>query len=215
MILFLLPFFMVNLSCRPTEKLTTATVLKKINELQPHLKAFRCTSQVFYEKNGRENTSEGIVYYQYPNKYREENSFSGIPIKDILVINDSTIWNYSARINTIFKRDEEKIGKSISGKNYLALNFLDVRDMKFIGTSIESGRTVYILEGKKGDETVKNYIDMTDGLIRRQDLIDRYGNLRLKMLYSNYELNVTLEDNLFDFKIPEGATVIDESESLK
>jgi len=148
----------------------------------------------------------GQLWLQRPGKFRWEYA---IPWERQIVANDADIWLYDAELEQITVRSAE--GALLESPAALLVGDLSaLEDYRCSGVRTPDGFTLVNLEPLtgQGDFQLIGLGFMEEKLVSLE-LHDRFGQLTL-IRFSSIVRNPKLNQDLFNFEIPDGADVIDQ-----
>ena len=153
-------------------------------------------------------TATGKVFIKKPGKMKWDYK---APDPQILTSNSSGIWLYLPEENQVTKMQMENIYSSntpamfLIGKGKLSESFRVEKVLK------QSGMVTLTLLPKDPEMNVDRlllFVAQKNYQITGSSVYDRLGN-KTEILFSSIEINQTIPDQFFNFKIPEGVDVVD------
>ncbi len=164
-------------------------------------------SQEFHSATmGEPQSSAGKVYLKKPGKMRWDYT---APIKDQIVSDGTHVWVYQPDLNQVIERRTDAATAGI------ATDFLTgIGDLKkdfTIKLSAQTGATwtLELTPRTPQPNLQKLFMDVDKKalLVVKTRVVDNFGN-ETRVSFSNIKTNYALTDKLFEFKTPEGASVI-------
>lgn len=164
-----------------------------------------------FSKDGRlEYEHKGKWFFLNPNKIRRE--FITNTNSTVINVDDGKYtWSYDTNSNSklIFKMQH----------NEYFSKYFDEKGFKEIETKKVNGYDVKVYEFKASDEILKKapdtdpvkimYITVGSQIVTNYHSYDKKGELTHSLELSNIEENVSLDDELFMFKAPADAQIVD------
>jgi chaperone LolA len=137
------------------------------------------------------------------------------PAGDIIVSDGAHIWVYYPSVD-VKQVIRAAAGSGGAGGVDLQAQFVGDPLQRFDyvthGTEAVAGREADVLtltpKSEIGYDKLKVWIDRRDGLVRRFEITEHNGSTR-RFELSDLELNPTLQDDVFEFTPPAGATIVD------
>lgn len=158
-------------------------------------------SELFTESE----TIAGRIFLKQPNKYRLESP------EEIIVSDGRVVWTYL--------KDTEQVTKQNSnpGQGFSFLSFLKDMRSRFDSESGESERVegvncrkIFLVPEQKGTdfEKLTLWVESKTFLVRKMELQDLRQS-RTTFWFAKIRINRKLKDEMFEFKIPDEAELID------
>jgi len=148
----------------------------------------------------------GQLWLQRPGKFRWEYA---IPWERQIVANEADIWMYDAELEQITVRSAE--GALLESPAALLVGDLSaLEDYRSSGVRASDGFTLVNLEPLTGHGDFQLIgLGFMDGMLVSLELHDRFGQ-RTLIRFSSIVRNPKLNQDIFNFEIPDGADVIDQ-----
>jgi outer membrane lipoprotein-sorting protein len=115
---------------------------------------------------------------------------------------------------------ENEDGKAPGGGEQKLSELVKRYDLRVLPDEVLDGRALYVLEGRPRTEEDKKgldvdrvlvYFDQETGIQRKMVLFNPAGETITQVMFENIQLNPQLSPSLFEYTIPEGAEVIDQT----
>lgn len=164
------------------------------------------TQEVAARGLAKPQASEGRVYFKKPGKMRWAYSR---PERDELVSNGKTVWVYQPDINQVMERPARGVQSTIATDFLSGVGNLN-KDFNI--TLAEERKDAYVLslapkEPLQNVQRIFVELDRKTFLISKTVVQDLFGN-ETRVLFKDIKVNAPQKDGLFEFRAPEGATVI-------
>jgi outer membrane lipoprotein carrier protein len=147
----------------------------------------------YFKKNGR-------MYWEYKE-----------PTKQKFVSNGKKVWLYQPDMNQVQVHDYAALNLTNTENSFLdgVGNLMKDFDVKYNGVEVDGS---YVLELKPKDAAIgfqeaAMHVDKKTFNIMRTVTTDAYGNHNT-LIFKNTKFNVDINDDFFDFKIPDGVHVV-------
>jgi outer membrane lipoprotein carrier protein len=190
-------------------------ILKKVQDVYEDTEYYQADfhQTVFLKSLGDEQISNGRVYIKKPGLMRWE--YFG-PEKQLIVSDGKFLWIYSPGNNQVIKSD--LVNYFNSKTPYLFLLGMGKITDEFVKKSIEAKKTgagkerfFITLIPKVEQPGLKELllkIDSKSFQVEDTSIYDDFGNVT-SFRFENIQRNSTIPDSLFQFKVPQGAEVVE------
>jgi outer membrane lipoprotein carrier protein len=192
-------------------KKNNGRVRKLLNALQLHYQKTRSFSAKFHQEiisaSGAKRIRDGTVIYQKPGRMRWD--FSA-PESETIVSDGEALYDYQPDLNQVLKTPLKRAFTS-SAPAALILGMGDLeRDFEVSApTHRPSGELAsLVLVARGGGERVQMTVDPKSCDLAALSVTDQLGNTT-RLIFSDVKNNPRLEPSLFEFRVPEGADVIE------
>lgn len=175
------------------------------------------TQNLFHKASNTHEMRHGELLFQKPLLLRWETTK---PTKELLVINDTAIWNFIIDEEIVYKyplsilQDSETILQFITGQSALSEKFDIELDSGAEEPQKAEGQTITLhLYAKNPQQTLTEAILLVDEkskTIQKVTLYDFYGNEN-SLQFHNAKYDVVLNSHHFAFTVPDGVDVEDKS----
>ena len=154
---------------------------------------------------GMTRTRKGTVYFKKVGRMRWE---FAAPSEGTVVSDGKTVYDYEQDLNQVVELPVDKALKSSATAFLLGLGNIR-RDFKVSmpPTSSGDGLTHVILIPKSGGDTMELGLDPKSYDIVNFKLTNQVGGVT-ELKFSDIRTNVTLDDALFSFTVPQGADIV-------
>ena len=154
---------------------------------------------------GMTRTRKGTVYFRKVGRMRWE---FAAPSEGTVVSDGKTVYDYEKDLNQVVELPLSRALKSSATAFLLGLGNIR-RDFKVSMPPASSGDelTHVILVPKGGGDTMELGLDPKSYDIVNFKLTNQVGGIT-ELKFSDIRINVTLDDSLFGFSVPEGADVV-------
>jgi len=214
----------------------TEQILEEIAGKTKIITSYRVDMKMKTSMMGQSMTTTGEMAYKMPNKMHMKTSsdMMGGMSQEIFAAND-VVWTYMPMMKMATKMDLSKIkeeGSEFPGRADQAdiTKLLEgfPKDMiKYIETKKVDGGEVYVFEvtpdfagaappGRQPPPMLPDkmifHLYTDTGLPLRMTTLAKDGSTMMEQTYSNYRINIEIDDSEFEFKPPEGVQVMDMTE---
>lgn len=157
--------------------------------------------QVTVDADGRvTEESSGELYYARPDRFRWS---YGEPFPQEIVADGEQLWHYDVSLEQVTVREQPGAAES----PLLVLTRPELLDRFYRVTA--SGREMIEFEPLADEsDIVEGRLHFRDGLPSRLELEDSFGQLT-RLGLSELQRNPPLDDDLFEFTVPEGVDVLE------
>jgi outer membrane lipoprotein carrier protein len=174
---------------------------EKINDLKA-----KFVQKVTYKTIGRTQKDEGVVNFKKPDKMKWEYS-SG----ELVVCDGKNLWFYIPDEKRVIKADLKTAFSTSTPSNFLSGMGKLTEDFKISIKSSQKDITCLNLDPKTPIENLKELVicvDKKEFLVRSSTVVDNLGN-ETEIEFKEIQVNRGIEDKEFEFKVPQGAEVIE------
>ncbi|ADC64510.1 conserved hypothetical protein [Ferroglobus placidus DSM 10642] len=183
-------------------QMSAEEIAKKLEEKYDSVNDFK--GKISYTMIGESGniTMEYEYVFKKPNKIWMRNEKAGT----LIVSNGEKMWIYDEKKNEVFVMNVSKMPVNPDyGK--LVKEMLEMYEVKLLGVERVAERECYVIElkSKEMNQSAKMWVDKEFWYPLRIES-ESYG-IKIITEYKNVEFNTGVSDELFEFKIPEGAKV--------
>jgi outer membrane lipoprotein-sorting protein len=140
--------------------------------------------------------------------YKQENKFY-LDLKNILVVsNGSTLWNYNKSQNKVIINEVDKTYPSFFSFNRIVYDYPSECAITF-EKGDDSDILIFVPKENSNLSFYKAKLWITKDYLISKIVLNGGGSENVEVVFSNYNLNQSLEDSKFIFNPPEGSTIID------
>lgn len=164
------------------------------------------TQEAFSPGLGRSRTSTGTVYFKKPGKMRWEYRD---PEGDVLVSDGGVFWFYQADLNQVVEKSLVESSSALANDFLSGVGNLE-RDFHVKKVEdLESAHRLTLTPRTEQPNLKRLFMEVrkSDFLVSRVALVDHFGNETM-ITFEDIMVNPPLEESLFKFKAPPGATVV-------
>jgi len=190
-----------------------AEVIEKVQEELADFKTFsaRFEKQFYWAALDKRSARQGRIYLQRPNRFRVE-----VEDDNLVVADGQAIWAYS-------KKNAQVVVSPYQGELKtpweVLLDYAGSYDPVAVDEVELDGRKGYLLVLKpqasgSGIAQMKVWVDRKRWLLLRVEQLEIDDNVTTYIL-EDHKIDKKLDEDLFRFSPPEGATVIDRREAVK
>ncbi|MFH1612707.1 MAG: outer membrane lipoprotein carrier protein LolA [bacterium] len=212
--LFLTCFLKLSFSVSNSDNKKIENLLKQIEKKMEEVKNFQAEiTQTIYSNMTKETEeTKGIIYFQSPDLIKIDYS---IPSKEIVFLNGKTCYLYIEETNQVLKKiisDEEK---SLFKEQFFFPNFDKIKKNYKIFFKDKKDKKNFNLEMVPLKSTnsffakIKMSVDKNSFMLTKIIIQDFFEN-KTTLTLSNLQPNIEISKNIFEWKIPEGASVIEQ-----
>jgi len=187
---------------------------KLMNNVKNKMETFRAdvTQEVKISDMSESRILTGTVAIKKPDKLL---LIYTVPVKQNIISNGKTIWIYFKEQNQVIVQDVSEI-KGKDNNIFQLQKYLEYLKSKYIGSlkeekkyeGIEAVLLEFVPKGEVEDlSRITLWVDKKKWLPIASTVHIGEGN-SITVKFSNIKTNETLDDSLFDFKIPEGTEKI-------
>ncbi|MBN1291414.1 MAG: outer membrane lipoprotein carrier protein LolA [Candidatus Latescibacteria bacterium] len=204
-----------------------------LEEKAKTVKSYSADMSMTIEVMGNKMVTTGTFIYKNPQKTKMETEMDmgGMKMKQITVSDGKTAWTYQPAMNMVTKIDLEKVKAETQGEMpekigsdlSKAFNGLIDDSTSYVRSDTVDGVKVSVFQGTPEIKDAPNmpftpakietWVGDNDGLLRKMIMFNDEGKEMMTQSYSNIKINVAVDDSYFEFTPPEGAQVIDMTES--
>jgi len=163
-------------------------------------------TQEFHSAMGGVQTSSGRVYMKKPGRMRWNYTF---PVQDEIVSDGRSIWVYQPDLNQVIVRPVDEAATSIATDFLSGIGQIK-KDFYAEVTGDNSDSWLLSLTPRQTQPNLKSLlieVDKKSMLATRTVVIDHFGN-ETHVGFRGFKLNESMPSSLFDYKPPEGASII-------
>lgn len=197
----------------------TDRVIKELNVKFNAIKTYSVeTLTAAYSPKGKFTIQKGKMWNASGNRWHWAGAtYSGQTVSKFLIVSDgTTVWSKDDLVQAVLKRPVE----FAASEEPLSLRPIASGSGKIqvIGkTELEPGQDVYEIDmaalETPGGETkqvglTKAWIGAVDGFLYKITEYDKGGNETSTTIFNNYEVNISIDPQLFHFDPPQGMQVI-------
>jgi outer membrane lipoprotein carrier protein len=163
------------------------------------------TQTVTSPDGARTKTSSGRFEFSRPNRFR----FSYTkPFEQAIVADGNKVWIFDADLNQVSSR---KLEKALGGTPAALLAGGSLAKDFDLATQPDKGGLAWVLATPKASETAFQSVRVgfRGKVLAAIEIVDSFGQ-RSHLQFSQFEANPVLKADLFQFKVPPGADVIEQ-----
>ncbi|GAB4351410.1 MAG: hypothetical protein Kow0099_35450 [Candidatus Abyssubacteria bacterium] len=211
----------------PKTKQMMEEVMKKVQKVESYRVDLRMETSMM----NQEVVTEGEMSFKKPDKLHMVTVTSTMPgVKQEVFADADIVWTYMPQMRIVTRVDMSKV----KGKGPLPGGMNDTADItkpfegfseeniRFIDQKVQDGREYYLFEampsaGSQGVQMAPHkigfWIHAATGLPHRVIMYAKDGSVVMEQQYSNFRLNVPIEESEFEFTPPDGVQVMDMTEA--
>ena len=185
---------------------------------QAEIADFSATMIMTSSFGGEDTTMRMTMVTIPPDKSRVEYIEPAELAGTVMVTNGSMMWTYDPAKNQVTEMALPEDMPSVMDYTQIVKDILDENDISLEGIEDIGGRSTYVIEATPKNESNRKFISKTRVWVDREnwmllgtEMYDADGNSMVKVEYRDITFNTGVLDSEFTFKIPEGATVVEES----
>ena len=211
----------------------TQQKLAEIKSKVEDIKSYKVTMKMEMDMMGQSMLTEGKMAFKKPDKFymKSETNIMGGATQELFSSGD-TMWTYMPKMGMATKMDMKKLkaaGKAQAGMGGQG----DITDpfkgfskdaIKYIEMKETDEGKVYVFEtkpdfgsqmppGATGHQMLPAkiiiWINIETGLPTKTIMIGKNGATMMEQTYSDFQINPTIKDSVFEFTPPEGVQVMD------
>jgi outer membrane lipoprotein-sorting protein len=216
-------------------------VVAALQALQKDVKSYTASGKSTFGMGDRSFEQTLALIAKAPGKYKETSTSDrgGTQTERVTLCDGKTVWLPARRDGPIRTIDRAAVAAALGIKDedmknlYLPGEPIDLANplialkadtIKYDGKQKMGDADVYVFEGEakwpmrqgRGGESSfrpkqKLMIDATDGLLRSVTTYSQEGDAMRVVTYTDVKVNPAVEDSVFEFKLPEGGTVQDDT----
>jgi outer membrane lipoprotein-sorting protein len=202
------------------------------------IKNYKVDTKMETQMMGQTMTTTGEMTFQKPNKMRMTTTMDmmgGMTMKQEMVVSDDIAWTYMPMMNMATKMDMKKL-KAMGEEQFGMAKDADITTpfagfpedkIKYIEEKETDDGAVYVFEAKPSfgamqpegspvsqmlPETMIIWIDVDTGLPAKIIMKTKDDTTMMEQAYSNFRINVEIDESEFEFTLPEGVQVMDMTE---
>lgn len=195
----------------------TGEELAIVDAIQKRYESARTFKAKFFQKSyikmmDQVQEAKGDVLIKKPGKMRWTYR---APDPQTLVTNNKTLWLYVPEDNQVIKTSVKNIYSSNTPALFLAGQGKLKETFDILSVKQDNNRIVAELVPKKKEQGLARlvlYVDRENYQIIGSSVYDKLGN-KTEMIFMNIQVNMDIPEDVFEFKIPEGAFVIDQTQT--
>lgn len=210
----------------------TEELIAKLEAKAKTINSYRADSTMQMEMFGKKMVYTGTLAFKKPDKSRMEmnTKLGNMDMKQFIISDGKTMWTYQPHMNTVQKIDLEKIiaetgddSRQRNGDPSDPFQSLNRDSIVYVRTDKIDGKDVHIFKGNPLSSGTENMplipskleigLNADSGMLSRMAMFNKEGKEMMSQHYSNIRLNTNIPDSEFDFTPPEGAQVLDITES--
>lgn len=218
---------LLSVACSPP--VTTAQVIAEITGKAEKIETYKVDMTMEMSMMGKMVATKTEITFKEPEKMRMKSSFGGM--KQEMVSDGKTLWTYMPAMNMVGKIDMSSTDSPMTGAGAgmgsditEPFNGYPKEGLRYIETRIEDGVQVYVLEAIPPDlsempednpmaqmmpKKIVLMISTASGLPHKTQMLTEDGTLMMQMKYSNFRINIPIDDSEFEFTPPPGAQIMD------
>ena len=211
----------------------TAEMMEKLERQRARVESYRGSMAITIEAMGRSITSEGPMLFRRPDHLRFEMTAPPATGRITTVFDGNTSWTHHATGNLVSVIDVAALASDFpeyGNRNsvYRPFQGLEGGSIRYIRSDRIDGEEVYVFQGKPDQtvatkmsygQAVPDWIEIavaaSDGLTRKLVAYRDTGAEMMKTEMVIDEVNVAIPDSAFVFSQPEGAQVMDMTETVR
>jgi outer membrane lipoprotein-sorting protein len=192
---------------------TLASVIALIKDKSQTIKSYVADTQDFHIGLLRNN---GRLYFKQPFLVRWEDYSTQNALESVFIVNHGGTSFYFLSSNTLYKIQPGRKNKgSLQQLSPVLGIYASGEALEFIGDREVKGISCYVMEST--DKTSRNrnlwsiqqaYFSQDTGLLVQLVSQDWRGEVLSKTVFTNYQLNVPIEDDRFSFSPPLDAEIV-------
>ncbi len=213
----LLAVIIIALLSGCTANMSAEQIAKQMKEKQDSIKDYSATMVITSPLGGKNEMTKVKIINKMPGKSRLEYLEPAEMAGQVMVNDGKTIWNYDPKKNEVTRMEMPEINNTgPSEQDYIQSirELLNQTDISYQGTDTFEKRSVYLIKAapKKEDMSIGMYfsmwVDSENWMPLKIETFDKNDTLLSSIEYRDITFNTGIPDSEFEFKVPEGATVI-------
>jgi outer membrane lipoprotein-sorting protein len=209
----------------------TKQMMDEVMNKAQKVESYRVDLRMETTMMNQEMVTEGEMAFKKPNKMHMVTVMSAMPgMKQEIFSKGDMVWTYMPSMNMVTKVDMSKIKANAADVPGGMRDTADItrpfegfaeENIKFLEKKTENDKEYYLFEVKPSEPAgeaqspqmlpnrIVFWIHAGTGLPHRVTMYAKDGARMMEQKYSNFRLNVPMEDSEFEFTPPEGAQVMD------
>jgi len=209
--------------------LTTEQVIAEISRKVEKVESFRLDMTMEMQMMGKMMTTEAEIAFKKPEKMHMKTNSMGMTQE--MFSSGGILWTYMPTMNMVTKMDMSTVnhpmadaGMGMASGITKPFQGYPEDGISYIETRMEDGVEVYIIEAIPPDfgqemkdnpmsqmmpKKVVLMISKDSGLPHKTQMLADDGSLMMQQMYSNFRINIPIDDSEFDFTPPPEAQVMD------
>jgi outer membrane lipoprotein carrier protein len=189
-----------------SSSLNLDTTLRRLQERYDCTRSLQANfDETLNSPGGMTRTRKGTVYFKKVGRMRWE---FAAPSEGTVVSDGKTVYDYEKDLNQVVELPVNKALKSSATAFLLGLgNIRRDFNVSMPRTSSADGLLHVILTPKGGGDTMELGLDPKSYNIVNFKLTNQVGGVT-ELKFNDIRTNVTLDDSLFSFTVPEGADIV-------
>lgn len=215
-----------------SEELDTKKALEDINLKLSDINSYSADMSFYFVFDAEEKKIDGKISFDKPDYlWMEISSSDARQPSQLMISNGENYWMYIPRDKVVFVTDL-KIVREKYPDYYLEhqsagisspFRGMDISTITLISEKDYNNGSAYVFRARPGSDFVSQGVDFSeaefwigidDGLLKKIVFFDKDNNPVMTQVYSNIKVNIPVDKERFDFKIPEEVEVIDMTENM-
>jgi len=214
----------------------TTQMLEEVAGKTADIASYKVDTKMESQMMGQAMIMNGEMAFKKPNKMhmKTTSNMMGGMTQEIFTSGD-IVWTYMPMMKMATKMDLSKMGAQNSQRAGMA-DQADItkpfagfpkENVKYIETKKVGGREVYVFEATPDfggqmppgqptpqmfPEKIIFWLDADTGLPSKVTMVGKDGKTMMEQTYSNFRINIPIDDSEFEFTPPEGVQVMDMTE---
>jgi len=207
-------FLLITLPATPTQAGDVRTISDAVDRHYNHLHTLECEFTEIYAASGSERTESGTLWLKKPGKMRWEYRS---PKAKLFVVDGKDAWFYVPGERRVRKTSVKKLDDLRSplalllGKTQLEKELRGLSLAPDVSPLVAGDAMLRGVPGGFADRLSQVLLEITaENSIRRIVLMERDG-VRIEYRFSEQKEDVKIADQRFEFHVPDGVEVVEES----
>ncbi|HEY9206180.1 MAG TPA: outer membrane lipoprotein-sorting protein [Candidatus Methanoperedens sp.] len=212
----LLAIIVVSLISGCTATMSAEQIAQQMKEKQESIKDFSATMVTSYAFGDESKTAKAKIMNKMPDKSRFEYLEPAEMAGQIMVNDGKTIWNYDPKKNEVTRMDIPETERSYEPDyTQFIKEILNQTDISYQGTDKFEGRSVYLIKASPKDNSklmgihYRMWVDSETWMPLKIEIFDKNDKLMTSVEYRDIKFNTGIPDSEFEFKMPEGAKIVE------
>jgi len=195
--------------------LSAEQIAEKMKEKQDSIEDFSATMVITSTFGEETEISKAKIMNKMPDKSRIEFLEPAEMAGQVMVNDGKTIWTYDSDKKEVTKMEMPKFNMT-SDQDYTGFikELLDQTDISYQGTDKFEGRSVYLIKASPKNDSMlmgmrySMWVDSETWMPLKIETFDKNDKLIMSVEYQDITFNTGIPDSEFEFKVPEGVTVV-------
>ncbi len=212
----LLAIIVVSLISGCTANMSAEQIAQKMKEKQNSIKDFSATMVTSYAFGDKSETAKAKIMNKMPGKSRFEYLEPAEMAGQIMVNDGKTIWSYDPRKNEVTRMDIPEIARPQEQDYTQSIKeILNQTDISYQGMENFEGRSVYLIKASPKNSSMfmdirySIWVDSETWMPLKMEIFDKNDKLMTSIEYRDIKFNTGIPDSEFEFKMPEGAKIVE------